>query len=105
MECRSLPPCALSDIILSMQITFADVAARFDAILTGSMSRVEADRWAWGMMQADDAGQLEVLPAHDHPRVWEGLTYLFGIDMPNPDTNAYLHSIEEIRKAYSNISG
>ena len=88
-----------------MHITFADVAARFDAILAGSMSRGEVDNWAWKMLEAEDAGELVILPSEDHPRVWNGLTYLFGIGMYDLDTNNYQRSDEDLQKAYATISG
>ena len=87
-----------------MHITFADVAARFDAILDGSMSRGEVDNWAWKMLEAEDAGDLAILPPNDHSRVWNGLTYLFGIDMSDPEDNSYKRSDEAVRKAYLTIS-
>lgn len=87
-----------------MQITFADVTRWFDGILSDTLTRDEADRWAWSMMKADDTGNLAFLPPQDRDRIWRGLTYLYGVDMPNPTGGGFLHSLLDIREAYSKLA-
>jgi len=86
-----------------MRITLADIANKFDGVLAETLTRDEADRWAWSMIEADDAGGLEFLPPTDHDRIWRGLIYLHGIDMPHPEGGGFLHTQQDIREAYSQL--
>lgn len=91
-----------------VKIQFRDVAARFEAILSGALSRDEADRWAWRMMQHEDNDDLEYLPTDDEERIWSGLTYIFGVNLqdgpPGLDgAPCYLHSAEDIYSAFNSI--
>ncbi len=88
-----------------MKMTFQEVADRFEAVLSGTLSREDADRWAWHAMQAGDRNDLDFAPPSDEQRIWRGLTYLCGIDLPGEATGSYLHSDDDIRAAYGQISG
>jgi hypothetical protein len=46
----------------SMRITLADIANKFEGVLAETLTRDEADRWAWSMIEADEAGSLEFSP-------------------------------------------
>lgn len=85
-----------------MQVSFDDVAQWFEGILSGSASREDADRWAWRAMQAAESGKLDYAPKSDKGRIWRGLTYLFGVDLPN-EAGGYLHSVADIREAYEQL--
>ncbi|MGB7371035.1 hypothetical protein [Erythrobacter sp.] len=85
-----------------MKISFDDVADRFENVLTGHFSRMDADRWAWQMVQADNSGSLQFIPAADRPRILRGLNYLLGIDLRSAP-NTYLHTAEDIRHAYQHL--
>lgn len=89
---------------VGMRVTFDDIADRFEGILSGELSREDADRWAAAVMQADEAGTVEFLPHQDLERIWRGLTYLLGVDMPDPTTTDYLHSLNDIRIEFTRIS-
>ena len=88
-----------------MKLTFQDVADRFEAILSGTLSREDADRWAWHAMQAGDRNDLDFAPPSDEQRIWRGLTYLFGIDLPGEAIGSHLHSDDDVLDAYDQIRG
>ncbi|TCK36366.1 hypothetical protein B0G84_5363 [Paraburkholderia sp. BL8N3] len=83
-----------------MKIDVQSVRRVFEEMLAGRMSREEADRWAYLVMQQEEAGTLIYLPSSDKERIWSGVTYLYGVDlMESPDE--YLHTDEDIRTAMS----
>jgi hypothetical protein len=62
------------------------------------MSREEADRWAYRVIQQEEAGAVTYSPAADRERIWAGVMYLYGVDtMKAP--GEYLHSNTDIRNA------
>ncbi|MFM0738140.1 hypothetical protein PQQ51_12935 [Paraburkholderia xenovorans] len=81
-----------------MEIDVQSVRHVFEEILAGRMSREEGDRWAYSVMQQEEAQNLIYLPPSDKERIWSGVMYLHGVDlMESPDE--YLHMDEEIRTA------
>ena len=50
-----------------MKMTFQEVADRFEAVLSGTVSREDADRWAWQAMQAGDRNDLDFAPSSEPP--------------------------------------
>ena len=85
-----------------MKITFEDVAQRFEAVIAKRLSFDAADRWAWSVMLAEDAGTLEFEPESDEERIWRGVSYLHGIDMETAP-GSYLYSVEDVREAFLRI--
>ena len=68
----------------------ADVEARFIALLDGSQSRDEVDRWAsQTMIDLDDADV--------DGEVWWALGILSGIDLRHRPDEPYLHDDEQVR--------
>ena len=81
-----------------MKITLKEVKKVFVDVLNGRMTREEADRWAYAVVHASESGNLVFSPKEDKKRIWDGIMYLYGIDMmENP--NEYLHTEEDIRIA------
>lgn len=81
-----------------MEITLSDVRKVFQEVLDGNLTREAADRWAYGVIQKSDSGDLCVLPSADEQKIWSGVMYLYGVDSKeSPDE--YLHSLDDIRKA------
>lgn len=81
-----------------MEIDLKTVYRVFGDVLDGRMTRESADRWAYGLLQQFEAGSLTYSPAADEKRIWDGIMYIYGIDiMESP--GKYLHSNENIRKA------
>lgn len=77
-------------VSLSGQPGLDEVEAFFEAVVAGSVSRDEADRWA-GSWVGDDS------------LVWDELTgwalnLLHGIDLPAGPGEGYLHDDDQIRE-------
>lgn len=56
----------------------------------------------WKATHAEDGGKLDYAPPEDEQRIWRGISYLHGVEMPN-ETGGYLHSAEDIQEAYERI--
>ncbi len=81
-----------------MQIDLHSVRRVFADVLSGSTSREQADRWAYMMVQREEAGVVTYSPPRERERIWAGVMYLYGIDtMKAP--GEYLHSDDDIRAA------
>ena len=82
-----------------MHIDLQTVRRVFEDVLNGSMSREQADRWAYAVvMQEEEAGVVTHSPPGERERIWAGVMYLYGVDtMKAP--GEYLHSDDDIRAA------
>jgi hypothetical protein len=81
-----------------MELDLQAVRRVFEDVLNGRMSREQADRWAYAVVQEEETGVVTYSPPHERERIWAGVMYLYGIDaMKAP--NAYLHSNDDIREA------
>ena len=81
-----------------MHVDLQMVRRVFDDVLSGCMSREQADRWAFAVVLQEEAGVATYAPAHERDRIWAGVMYLYGIDtMKAP--GEYLHSDTDIRAA------
>jgi hypothetical protein len=81
-----------------MELDLRSVRRVFEDVLDGRMSREQADRWAYAVVQEEETGVVKYAPPRARERVWAGVMYLYGIDaMKAP--NAYLHSDDDIRQA------
>src|ERR1700731_3784137 len=82
-----------------MRIDLQTVCRVFEDVLNGSMSRAQADRWAYAVvMQEEEAGVVTHSPPGERERIWAGVMYLYGVDtMKAP--GEYLHSDDDIRAA------
>jgi hypothetical protein len=81
-----------------MEIDLETVRRVFCDVLDGRMTRETADRWAYSLVQQSDAGSLTYSPATAKTRIWEGIMYLYGIDIMEAP-GEYLHTDEDIRMA------
>jgi hypothetical protein len=88
-----------------MELDLQAVGRVFKDVLNGRISREQADRWAYEVVQQEENGVVTYSPPVERERIWAGVMYLYGIDtMMAP--NAYLHSDDDIRKAMmANIVG
>jgi hypothetical protein len=81
-----------------MHVDLQTVRRVFEDVLSGSMSREQADRWAYTVVQQEESGVVTYSPAREIGRIWAGVMYLYGIDtMKAP--GEYLHSNDDIRAA------
>jgi hypothetical protein len=88
-----------------MELDLQAVRRVFKDVLSGRMSREQADRWAYAVVQEEETGIVKYAPPRARERIWAGVMYLYGIDaMTAP--NAYLHSDDDIRDAMmANLDG
>lgn len=87
-----------------MKVYLQDVRQVFIDVLESRMTREKADRWAYSLIQQSESGVLTFLPLADKGRIWDGIMYLYGIDiMESP--GEYLHTDEDIRAAMKVIFG
>jgi len=81
-----------------MELDLRSVRRVFEDVLDGRISREQADRWAYAVVQEEETGVVKYAPPRARERIWAGVMYLYGIDaMKAP--NAYLHSDDDIRQA------
>jgi hypothetical protein len=81
-----------------MHVDLQTVRRVFEDVLSGSMSREQADRWAYTVVQQEESGVVTYSPAREIGRIWAGVMYLYGIDtMKAP--GEYLHSDDDISAA------
>ena len=82
-----------------MKLSTRDIRKIFKYLIDGKISREEADRWAYIRIKALDSNDLSFLPKSDEKILWDGVLYLFGIDIKiSPDE--YMYSIEDIEEEY-----
>ena len=81
-----------------MELDLQAVRRVFEDVLNGRMSREQADRWAYAVVQEEETGVVHYSPPRARERVWAGVMYLYGIDAKRAP-NAYLHSNDDIRQA------
>ena len=81
-----------------MEIDLESVRAVFREVLAGRMTREAADRWAYGLVKHSETGSLSFVPESEKKRIWDGITYLYGVDSMD-EPGEYLHTDEDIRAA------
>lgn len=81
-----------------MEVDLQAVRRVFEQVLTGLMTREQADRWAYSIMQHEEAGSLVYLPPAEKERIWAGVMYLYGVDTVEA-SGEYLHTDDDIRAA------
>ncbi len=81
-----------------MEVSCDDVKKVFLALINGDISRESADRWAYEITQASERKELIFAPPNDQDRIWEGVMYLYGVDLQE-EPGQYLFSEEDIREA------
>jgi hypothetical protein len=86
-----------------MEINIDAVLDVFNDLLTGRMTREDADRWAYAIVQLSDKGGVTFTPAFDRKRIWDGVMYLYGVDLIDQSKD-YLHTDEEIRFAMQRLA-
>lgn len=70
----------------------------FRDVLAGRMTREAADRWAYAVVQLEEAGSVTYSPLADKERIWAGVMYLYGVDAMDAP-GEYLHTDDDIMAA------
>jgi hypothetical protein len=78
-----------------MHVDLQAVRRVFEAVLNGSISREQADRWAYAVVQEEEAGVVTYSPPRERERIWAGVMYLYGVDTKKAP-GEYLHSEHDI---------
>ena len=87
-----------------MEVDLRAVRRVFADVLNGRMSREQADRWAYAVVQQEETDVVMYSPARERERIWAGVMYLYGVDtMKAP--GEYLHSDNDIREAMNTKLG
>jgi hypothetical protein len=81
-----------------MELDLKAVRQAFEAVLSGRISREQADRWAFAVVREEETGVVTYSPPRERERIWAGVMYLYGIDTRTAP-NVYLHSNDDIRQA------
>ena len=81
-----------------MEVDLQTVHRVFEDVLNGRISREQADRWAYAVVQEEETGVVKYSPPRARERIWAGVMYLYGIDTKKAP-NTYLHSDDDIREA------
>jgi hypothetical protein len=81
-----------------MEVDLLAVRRVFKDVLSGRITREQADRWAYVVMQKEDAGVLKYMPPGDRECIWAGVMYLYGVDT-RKGQNEYLHTNDDVMTA------
>lgn len=79
-----------------MEIGLRIVQRVFEDVLAGRISREQADRWAYTVVQHNEARTLQYSSSEDRERVWAAVMYLYGVDITTAP-GKYLHADDDIR--------
>jgi hypothetical protein len=81
-----------------MHVDVQTVRRVFEEVLNGSMSREQADRWAFAVILQEETGVVTYSPPGERERIWAGVMYLYGVNtMKAP--GEYLHCDNDIKAA------
>src|SRR5258707_5576979 len=81
-----------------MHVDVETVRWVFEGVLSGSISREQADRWAYAVVRQEETDVVTYSPPRERERIWAGVMYLYGVDtMKAP--GQYLHSDNDVRAA------
>uniref|UniRef100_UPI0035CC8D79 hypothetical protein n=1 Tax=uncultured Sphingomonas sp. TaxID=158754 RepID=UPI0035CC8D79 len=64
-----------------MKITFTEVADRIEAVLDGSLTRLDADHWLIEIFDLEGQGRLSFDPADDADRIRQAMWQLQALDL------------------------
>jgi hypothetical protein len=81
-----------------MQVDLPTIRRVFEDVLSGRMTREQADRWAYALVQKEEAGVLEYSPPAARETLWAGVMYLYGVDT-RKGPNEYLHTDDDVMAA------
>jgi hypothetical protein len=84
------------------EIFLSDIKQVFHNLVTGQISREQAERWAESCMEACEEGDLTFVPSSEEELLWDAVIYLSGVAMRVSPTE-YLESDESIQAEFESI--
>ncbi|MDN3505824.1 MAG: hypothetical protein P0S96_01175 [Simkaniaceae bacterium] len=81
-----------------MRVSLADVIKKFDQLIGKEVEREAISEWAKAKMIAEDTLELDYDPPYEKQRIWDGITYLLGVDLVQDMEGTYLHEIDDFIK-------
>ena len=78
-----------------MELDLLTIRRMFEDVLSGHITRERADRWAYSIVQKEEAGVLKYSPPGCRERIWAGVMYLYGVDT-RKGPNEYLHTDADV---------
>lgn len=81
-----------------MKIDIQLVRKVFEDVLSGHISREEADEWAVSIIKLDETGNVKYTPPSDESKIRDGILFLRGIDLKD-SPESYLHDEDDIKIA------
>lgn len=79
-----------------MHISDLEVAYVFERLLSGELTRNDADRWAHSILKASEQSKIQFTPEKRREKIWDAVMYLYGIDLRSTDDD-YMFSDQDIR--------
>jgi hypothetical protein len=77
-----------------MKLTFSDVADRIEAVLSGELSRIDADHWFIEVVDNEAAGSLVFDPASDADRIMRGVWCLQALDLTHDNGTLVVSDVD-----------
>ena len=85
-------------------VNLKEVKEKFEDIIKEKDSRENVSNWAIKMQRAEDDRMLKYSPESREEEIWNGISYLTGVDLPDLNRK-YLHSKEDFIEAKNKIFG
>lgn len=85
-----------------MKLTLIDLKKIFLEVIDQKRTFESASNWASDIIRLDEEKKLEFDPNENISQIFEGLTYLSGIDMLDI-SGEYFHSLENIQDEFNDL--
>ena len=78
-----------------MRVTRNDISKQFDALIDGTRTREDVEKWAEACMHSADLGELAYEPVSAEEQLWHATTYLLGAGLKTSASD-YLHDLQDV---------
>jgi hypothetical protein len=78
-----------------IKVTLEDIQLKFDELVSGKVPWGDIANYAVSLAEANDRDELIIEPYQQKQKVWEGISYLTGVDLAGDTLGTYLHSVED----------
>lgn len=79
-----------------MIVTLNDVLEVLERVVSEEMTREDADRWAFSLVQKNECEALVFSPESKRDKIWASVMFLYGIDTQEAP-GEYLHSQTDLK--------